>query len=411
MWFYVTTAATAAIIAFVLLITMIRGRSGDAPAAAYDLKVYRDQLKEVEKDLARGVISGEEAARVRLEVSRRILEADRAAQAEGAGARAPKAATWAVGGVLAAAVVGGSLLLYDQVGAPGYPDVPLKARVAAADELRQTRPRQAEAEEQMPQAPGPEQPDPRHLELVEKLRAVVAQRPDDIQGLKLLAGNEAALGNFRNAYIAQSRMIALKGDAATAEDFAALTDLMVLAAGGYVSPEAEAAIEQTLNRDQANGTARYYLGLLYVQTGRPDITFRIWRGLLNDSAPDDPWVTPIRAGIEELAFRAGEDYTLPPLATGPALRGPSAEDMANAADMTPQERMEMIRGMVENLNDRLANEGGTAAEWAQLIAALGNLGETDRAAAIWGEAQQVFAARPDDLGTIRAAAERAGVAE
>jgi cytochrome c-type biogenesis protein CcmH len=85
--------------------------------------------------------------------------------------------------------------------------------------------------------------------------------------------------------------------------------------------------------------------------------------------------------------------------------------MANAADMTPQERMEMIRGMVENLNDRLANEGGTAAEWAQLIAALGNLGETDRAAAIWGEAQQVFAARPDDLGTVRAAAERAGVAE
>ena len=47
----------------------------------------------------------------------------------------------------------------------------------------------------------------------------------------------------------------------------------------------------------------------------------------------------------------------------------------------------------------------------QDFAALGVLGETDRAAAIWAEAQTVFADRPDALATVRAAAEQAGVAQ
>ncbi len=71
----------------------------------------------------------------------------------------------------------------------------------------------------------------------------------------------------------------------------------------------------------------------------------------------------------------------------------------------------MIEGMVEGLAERLANEGGTPAEWAQLIMALGQLGQTDRAAAIWGEAQQVFAANPQAMDTIRQAAERIGITE
>ncbi|MHC0054948.1 c-type cytochrome biogenesis protein CcmI [Actibacterium sp. D379-3] len=411
MGFWLFAAILAAFVAALLLLVLLRGRAGDAPAAAYDLKVYRDQLREVEKDLARGVVTEDDAERVRLEVSRRVLEADRALQAGTDGARAPKPLTWAVGGLCAALVLGGSLALYQRIGAPGYPDLPLQARKDAADTARQNRPRQTQAEAMLPPSPDLDAPDPRHQELVEQLRAVVEQRPDDTEGLILLARNEAALGNFKAAYVAQSRMIGLKQDQATAEDFAILAEMMILAAGGYISPEAEAALEQALNRDQTNGSARFYLGLLYAQTGRPDIAFRVWRALLNDSAPDAPWIAPIRDGIEELAWRAGVDYTLPPAAGTPALRGPSDEDMQAAADMTPEERTQMIRGMVEGLNDRLANEGGTAAEWAQLINALGMLGEADRAAAIWAEAQQVFGQRPDQLAQIRAAAENAGVAE
>ncbi len=56
-----------------------------------------------------------------------------------------------------------------------------------------------------------------------------------------------------------------------------------MAAGGYVSPEAEAALSEVLRREPSNGRARYYTGLLYAQTGRPDLAFRVWRPLLEDS--------------------------------------------------------------------------------------------------------------------------------
>ena len=117
----------------------------------------------------------------------------------------------------------------------------------------------------------------------------------------------------------------------------------------------------------------------------------------------------IREQIEAVAQAAGIRYTLPPASDG--LKGPSAEDMENAADMTPQERQEMIRGMVEGLSARLANEGGTPEEWARLISSLAMLGDTERAKAIWGEAQVIFGADPEKLAVVRAGAERAGFVE
>ncbi|NHX27453.1 c-type cytochrome biogenesis protein CcmI, partial [Escherichia coli] len=182
-------------------------------------------------------------------------------------------------------------------------------------------------------------------------------------------------------------------------------ELMILAADGYISPQAEAALNQALGRDRSNDTALFYAGLLYARTGRPDIAFNVWRALLEQSSPDDPWEPIVRQGIEELAFLAGVDYT------PPAPRGPSAEDIEAAGEMSEADRQDMIRGMVDRLSDRLANQGGSPEEWAQLIGALGVLGDTDRAAAIWAEAQTVFATRTDALDTVRAAAQAAGVAQ
>ncbi len=82
-----------------------------------------------------------------------------------------------------------------------------------------------------------------------------------------------------------------------------------------------------------------------------------------------------------------------------------------AADMSEEDRQQMIRGMVERLADRLAEEGGPPEDWARLIAALGVLGETDRARSIWQEAQTRFAEAPAALAQLRGAAEGAGVAE
>jgi len=126
---------------------------------------------------------------------------------------------------------------------------------------------------------------------------------------------------------------------------------------------------------------------------------------LTESLPDAPWVGPIRDQIEAVAAEAGVRYQLPELA-----RGPDAGDVAAAQDMSEEDRDAMIRGMVQQLSERLASQGGPASEWARLIGALGVLGETERASAIWAEAQGVFAAEPDGLALIRQAAEQAGVA-
>jgi cytochrome c-type biogenesis protein CcmH len=71
----------------------------------------------------------------------------------------------------------------------------------------------------------------------------------------------------------------------------------------------------------------------------------------------------------------------------------------------------MIRGMVTGLSERLATEGGTAEEWARLIRALGVLGDTDQARAIWSEAQTLFSETPEDMAIVQEAAEAAGVAQ
>lgn len=411
MLFWILTGALALVLTVLLALAVLRGRRETGPAEAFDLQVYRDQLTEVERDAASGKIPPEEAERLKVEISRRILAADAKVQGPSVASGQPKAGSYAVAGLMAALFLGGGLGLYATLGAPGYPDLPLQGRIDAAAEARANRPDQASAEARIPAAANPDVSE-EYMDLLTKLRAAVADRPDDLQGHVLLARNEAALGNFRASYQAQARVIELKdkvGMEPTAKDFADLADMMILAAGGYVSPEAQQVLEKALSIDPKNEVARFYGGLMMAQTGRPDIGFRMWDELLRSSDPDAPWVQPIRQQIEEMAWRAGvQDYELPE--TRP-LRGPDAGQVAAAQDMTAEERQDMIRGMVGQLSDRLATEGGTAQEWARLISSLGVLGDTEQAAAIWAEAQGIFAEAPEDLATIRAAAQSAGVAD
>lgn len=407
-WIVITGMALAA--TALLVLALRRGRADDGTAAAYDLKIYRDQLREVDRDLERGVIAEADADRIRAEVSRRILAADAALKAGQAPRGPTRTATAVVTVGLAALVIGGSLLLYRDIGAPGYGDLGLARRIELAAEARKDRPDQAAAEAQMPARTTP-QMDADYKTLIEQLRSAVAARPDDLRGHMLLAQHEANIGNFSAAHAAQSRAIVLKGDAATAQDYADYAELLVMAAGGYVSPEAEQALGQALKRDPNNGPARYYWGLMMAQTGRPDVAFRLWEETLRMGPPDAYWIPAIRGQIEELAARAGVKYTLPPAGPAPMLKGPSAEDVDATRDMSAEDRQQMIRGMVDGLASRLADEGGSPAEWAQLIGALGVLGETDRAGAIYREALQTFADDTQALTQIEAAARNAGVAE
>ena len=361
----------------------------------------RRNRSEVERDLLRGVIAEDVADRSRVEISRRILEADKAAQTVAAH-RAPPIATGAMIAVTAAVLVGGSLALYDRIGAPGYGDLPLQARLDVAEEMRTNRPDQATAEASAARRlTPPAEPDAEYADLMEQLRNAVAERQDDLRGFELLAQNEASLGNFAAAHAAKARVITLKGAEVTATDYADLADMLVLAAAGYVSPQAAAAVDAALELDPGNGAARYYQGLMFLQTGRPDFAFTIWRRLLESSPPDAPWVPALRAQIGDAAFRAGQTYDLPPLGAAPlapALPGPDQAQIDAAGEMSLEERMAMIEGMVEGLSERL-------------IAALRVMGQSDRAYASWQESLQGFAENPAALDTLNRAAEQAGFSQ
>lgn len=406
MGFWIAAGAFSAMVAMAVLAAYLRPRGSAIPAAAYDLQVYRDQLQELDRDVARGVISDEEAERAKAEVGRRVLDADRALQQAEAAEAKRGAFDKVFMGVGLALTMAGAFGVYLQIGAPGYPDLPLETRIEMVEEQRANRPSQDEAEQQVTFREGVA-PQPQREALVAQLRTVLEQRPDDAEGFALLASNEAALGNFRAARIAQARLITLLGDEATGQDYIDMAEMMVLGAGGYVSPEAEAALSRGLQLDPRNGTARYYAGLMFAQQGRPDRAFPIWRNLLAESAPGAPWVEPIQLQIEEVAMLAGNPVSLSELAQprAPAsdLRGPTAADVAAAEDLEAADRIAMIEGMVQGLAARLADEGGPPEEWARLIGAYQVLGQVEAARAVYDEALVVFADAPGALSLIESA--------
>ncbi|MEM9707598.1 MAG: c-type cytochrome biogenesis protein CcmI [Pseudomonadota bacterium] len=389
MTFWLIAGGLGMLVALSLALAFRRAGRDGLDAAESNLLVYKDQLDEIDRDVARGILSEADAEAVRLEVQRRLLQADKKAQK--AARSGPGPSTWPALLTLVA-VGGGALGLYGLVGAPGYPDLPLAQRIEAAEAARAGRPGQMQAEaEALPSRPDLSQGvEADFLALMDRLRGALEDRPTDLEGHRLLARNEARLGHYPEARAAQARVVTLLGEAAGADDWADLADVMILAAGGYVSPEAEAALAEALARDPENGTARYYQGLLEIQVGRHDLAFAQWVGLLADSRADDPWLPLVRSQIEELALLAGVRFDL---ATAP---GPSAEDLAAAAGFDPE-------AMVERLAQRLAEEGGPPQDWARLIASLGVLGQTVRAEAIADEALAVFSGDAEAVAMIEEA--------
>ena len=374
------------------------------PAVARDdhpqVAIYKGQLEEVDRDITRGVLNADEAERARAEIARRLLAVSRTHQVTGT---APRSANIAVAGVVGVMLLGAGGYTYLQLGAPGDPDQPLAARLAEAEVMRDTRPDQAALEAAAPTLPPVDAPTD-YLEQINQLRTMVPTRPDDLQGWTLLTFHETRLGNYGAAARAQARVVALKGGDVPMEDLEREIDLMVAAANGIVSPEAETVARAILTRDEANVAGRYYIGAIYDQTGRSDIALRFWRPIA-DSGDTSFHGELVRSQIAGAAARAGVEYELPDL------RGPGAADIAAAEDMTEEDRTAMIGGMVAQLAGRLAAEGRPAADWARLISAYGVLGQTEEARTVYTEAQTAFAGDNIALQTIETAAQSAGVAE
>ena len=162
-------------------------------------------------------------------------------------------------------------------------------------------------------------------------------------------------------------------------------EALVGTANGIVTADAKAAFERAVALDAQDVKGRYFLGLAAEQDGHRADAVSIWRAMLTGAPEGAPWAGFVRG---ELARLEG----------GPG--GPGPDDLAAASDMGPEQRMTMIRGMVEKLSDRLHHDGTDLEGWLRLVRSYMVLGERDKAQAAAGEARHALASDPEKLRRI-----------
>jgi cytochrome c-type biogenesis protein CcmH len=334
-------------------------------ATGSEVVVYKDQLQEIQRDRAAGLIGEAEAEAARLEVSRRLLAA---ADKETAQASAPallpdmrwhrRAAAWGVVVVLAFLPVG----LYLALGSPNIPGQPAYARA------------------NLP--PGHES----IAALIGQVEERLAQNPNDGAGWEVIAPVYMRLGRFDDAVMARRKALALNGE--TAPRDADLGEALVAAANGVVTDEAKRSFQSAVVRDPQNAKARYFLGLADEQDGNRDGAAAKWRAMLKDAPADAPWLGLVRASLARVTGQP------------PAGAGPTADQMAAVQNMPEAQRTAMIRGMVEKLADRLHADGSDVDGWLRLVQAYAVLGDSDKAKAAAADAKRALASHPDEVKRI-----------
>src|SRR5579859_2975344 len=368
-----------------------------APArAAFDRAVYRAQLAELERDVARGVIKREEEASARLEVERRLLAS--AAGQETAAAPSVTGPVLAV--VLALAIPAVASLVYLTRGSPGLSDRP-----------------QAAAQASSQPAQGDTANVPGHADFaaaVVKLEQQLKEHPEDTEKWLLLARSQAEIGNWQKSADAYRQVIAQNG--ANAEVYAGYGEMLVMLGQGVVTPSARSAFEAGLKQEPTEMVSRYYLALGDAQAGNVQQAIAAWQKLAADLPADSNMRDEIKRRVEQAAQSAGiEAPSLPapaaaaaatppgPAQTGAAAPGPTAQDMAAAQDMSPEDRLAMIRSMVARLADRLKSEPNDLDGWLRLGRAYGVLGQRDDAIDAYEHADKLLPAGSNQHGEIAAA--------
>lgn len=334
-------------------------------AGGSDLLVYKDQLQEIDRDRANGLIGESEAEAARLEVSRRLLAAagtsTRTIAPAETGLRVVKRRRIAI--VIAAVVLSlGAPGLYVALGSPNIPGEPAFARVKTPEGQRSI------------------------AGLVSQVEARLVRNPNDGMGWEVIAPVYLRLGRFDEAVQARKKSLELNGESATRQ--ADLGEAEAAAADGIVTAEARAAFERAVTLDAHEVKARYFLGLAAEQDGRVQEAASIWRSLLADAPSGAPWASFVR---EALARVTGAP---------PAETGPNASDIAAAANMSEQARRDMISGMVARLADRLHDNGADVDGWLRLVRAYTVLGDRDKAKSAAADARRALADHPADLRRI-----------
>jgi cytochrome c-type biogenesis protein CcmH len=362
LWIIFAAMTAAAIVAALWPL----GRKAAMVRTGSDLLVYQDQLEEIGRDRSAGLIGEAEAEAARLEVSRRLLAAaDAQAKPDAPSANTPqslrrrRAAAVATLIVVLVVPVGFYMLL----GSPNLPGQPAFARVKT------------------PQ--GNQSID----SLISQVEDHLAKNPNDGTGWEVIAPVYMRLGRFDDAVAAWRKAVALNGDTATRD--ANLGEAIVAAANGVVTDEAKQFFERGLAQDPHEPKARYFIGLADEQDGNREAAAATWRALLKDAPAGAPWVPFVQ---QALARVTGEPV--------PDAAGPSADDVAAAANMSDAQRSAMIRTMVAKLSDQLHADGSDVDGWLRLVRAYVVLGDRDKAKDAAADARRALSSHPDQIKQI-----------
>jgi len=192
LFWVIAAAMLAACLAF-LLVPLFRKPAHVEGRLGHEVAIYRDQLAEIGREVERGTISAADAKAAELEVSRRLLAADRARDQVFEPVRQSSSSLRLAASItilLPAATIG----LYLALGAPQSPDLGLQPQAASLASL-------------------PEHQDTDLGQAVERLAARLQANPGDLDGWVLLARSKVVIGRFGDAAEAYEAALGLADDA------------------------------------------------------------------------------------------------------------------------------------------------------------------------------------------------------
>lgn len=366
-----------------VILPLVRRRANAAAADEqavrkdYDLAVYRDQLRELDADLERGQITSVQAASARIEIERRMLKAMDRPEGEGAHAVDARAERPVLAILLAIGLPVFAMLLYTRLGSPDVPDHPFARH----------------GDDRIVDAAKPGEKTETLEALVEKLVDYLKQHPESAEGWMHLREALSALGD--NPRAAQLLADAVASHPRDLELRVTFGESLVVMSDGQVSPAARLVFEQAATLDPRHPGVRYYLALGKFQRGEVEGAYNDWVALAKDSPPNAPWLGIVNNQIQTAAARLGRAA---PMGSQAERAGPTAEQRAAIEAMNPADRDAMIRGMVQQLADRLKAQPGDYQGWIRLARAYAVLGDMKESLGALRQAQK--SAPPDLAASI-----------
>jgi cytochrome c-type biogenesis protein CcmH len=243
---------------------------------------------------------------------------------------------------------------------------------------------------------------------IESLEERTRAQPKDAGAWQRLGTAYFEAGRFADGARALEQASTLTPDKAAV--WSALGEARVYADSRDPMPaQAAAAFERALAIDAKDSRARYFLAVKRDLAGDHAGAIGDWLALLRDTPADAPWRADLVRTIEQVGKinqidvaprLAAAQASAPPPVMPPAARGipgPTAQDMAAAAKLSPGEQRQMADGMVSRLEARLKQSPADPDGWVMLMRSRMSLGQNDKAAQALKDAIAANPARADML--------------